>query len=71
MVAGSVQTTAPQAINATATKTKSEGSEVMRVEDFGNMVAIGTLTGPPPVPGSPVSGPVEISDAGQTKSKGQ
>ena len=69
-VPGSVQTTAPQTITATAQKVKADGALVMRVDDSGTMNCIGTI--PPPTGGTaPVSGPVKIDDAGQDKAKGQ
>lgn len=62
---GSVATTAPQVINPTATKTKADGQEVIRLGDFGTMAAVGTVSGV----SSAVSGPVEVSDAGQSKGR--
>jgi len=57
-------------IPATATKTKVSGSLVMRVGDSATMNATGTI--PPPTGGTgPVVGPVEVTNAGQTKVKAQ
>jgi len=64
---GSIATIVPQTINATATKVKAENQLVMREGDFGTMQAQGTVGGVP----TPIAGPVEISDAGQDKVKGQ
>ena len=66
-VSGTVATIAPQSITATAIKVKGESKLVMRLGDFVLMNAQGTLTGPPPVPATPIVGLVEISSAGQTK----
>jgi len=69
-VPGSVVTPAPQTIAATAIKTKLDGLAVIRLGDSGTMVAIGTI--PPPTGGTaPVSGSVEVSDAGQDKAQAQ
>lgn len=69
-VAGSVMTTAPAVMNATAVKTKAGGMPVMREGDFVLMNCVGTL--PPPTGGTaPVSGSVEIAMAGQMKAKAQ
>lgn len=69
-VPGSVLTTAPQSISATAQKCKAENLPVMRIDDSGVMNAIGTL--PPPAGGTaPIAGPVIIDDAGQVKAKGE
>lgn len=64
---GTVATTAPQSITATAIKTKASSILVMRLNDFGTMTATGTLSGVPVI----VIGLVEISDAGQTKTKAE
>ena len=70
-VNGTVATLIPQTIAATAVKVKADGSFVMRVGDFGTMTAQGTKQVPPPPPGVlPAVGAVEISDAGNTKVKG-
>jgi hypothetical protein len=65
-VPGSVATTAPQSITATASKTKASSILVMRLNDFGTMTAEGTLAADG-VTKVPVVGIVEISVAGQTK----
>jgi hypothetical protein len=60
-------------IPATATKAKSSGALVMRRGDSATMACIGTIDPPPssaPFTG-PVSGGVEISDAGQVKTRAQ
>jgi hypothetical protein len=54
-------------IAATATKVKDSTGYVMRVGDSVTMTASGTVGGTP----TPVSGPVEISDAGQSKVSAQ
>lgn len=64
---GSVATTTPQTITATAVKCKESGDPVMRLDDYNTMTAQGTLTGGGT--GS-VLGKVEISDAGQDYAKG-
>ena len=64
---GTVATTAPQKIEPTAVKTKADGSFMIRLGDTGTMSAQGTSGGTP----VPVSGPVEVSDAGQDKVYGQ
>lgn len=59
-------------IPATATKTKIGGVLVMREGDSVLMDCVGTYEPPPAPPASPtgpVSGMVEIADAGQTKAK--
>lgn len=58
---------------ATATKTRVGGALVMREGDSVTMACVGTIDPPPPSPPltAPVSGVVEISDAGQTKAKAQ
>lgn len=61
--AGTVATTAPQTITPTASKVKVDGALVVRIGDTGTMVATGTSSGSP----VPVSGPVRVNDAGQTK----
>jgi hypothetical protein len=63
----SIATTAPQSITATSTKVKASNLFVMRLNDFGTMVAQGTIAGVL----TPISGPVEISDAGQTKASAE
>lgn len=69
-VSGSVMTTEPAVMNATATKAKASGLLVMREGDFVLMNCVGTI--PPPTGGTaPVAGNVEISVAGQTKAKAQ
>lgn len=69
---GSVLTVVPQQIPATALKPKSEGALLMRLGDTGIMNAIGTIDPPPPTAPfvAPVVGPVEVTDAGQTKARG-
>ena len=70
-VPGSVASTAPVIIIATATKCKTGGVAVIREGDTGLMNCLGnTLPNPPGIPG-PVMGNVEISVAGQTKVKAQ
>ena len=64
---GSVATLVPQTISPTAVQVKSEGSLVIRLGDSGTMAAQGTVGGAP----TPISGPVEVSDAGQNKVKAQ
>lgn len=64
-VAESVKTADPATIPTTAAKVKNQSGFVMREGDFVAMACVGTI--PPPTGGTgPVSGPVEISDAGQT-----
>jgi len=67
-VPGTVVSVAPTKIPATAIKGKTEGSPPVRVGDFVTMNAQGTNPTPPPATVA-VSGPVEVSDAGQTKVK--
>lgn len=67
-VPGSVATLVPQSIIATAQKTKDYDILVIRQDDSGTMICQGTLTGGGV---GPVSGGVEISDAGQSKVDGQ
>jgi len=68
MVAGTVATTAPQSINPTAVKSRVQGDLVVREGDSGTMQAEGTLTGGGV---GPVSGPVEVNDAGQNVLRGK
>lgn len=70
-VPGSVMTTAPVSIVATAAKVKAGGLLVMREGDSVLMNCIGTVNPPPPGVTAPVAGNVEISAAGQTKVKAQ
>lgn len=67
-VPGSVGTLVPQSIISTAQKTKDYAILVIREEDTGTMVCQGTLTGGGV---GPVSGGIEISDAGQDKVKAE
>jgi hypothetical protein len=67
-VPGSIATLVPQAINATAQKTKDYGILVIRKGDSGTMICQGTLISGGP---GPISGDVEISDSGQDKVKGE
>lgn len=60
---GSVATTAPQTIQPTAVKTRADGLEVIRLGDSGVMAATGTVSGTP----TPITGNVEVADAGQDK----
>jgi len=66
-VDGSVASVGPQTIPATAVFCKEGGKLVMREGDFGTMSCSGTLTAGGT---GTVAGPVEISDAGQTNTKG-
>jgi hypothetical protein len=66
-VPGSIATLVPQTIVATATKVLVDGVLVMRVDDLGTMTAQGKTLPDPPGAVGPISGPVEISVAGQTK----
>jgi hypothetical protein len=69
-VPGSVATLVPQSIISTAQKTKDYGILVIREEDLGTMICQGTI--PPPTGGvAPISGNVEISNAGQSKVKAE
>jgi hypothetical protein len=69
-VPGSVMTTAPASMPATAVKTKAAALAVMREGDSVLMNCVGTL--PPPTGGTaPIAGDVEISAAGQTKVRAQ
>ena len=70
-VDGSVATTAPAIINASATKCKADTFLVMREGDYGTMNCVGTVEGSSPPTTAPVAGTVEISDAGQSKVKGE
>lgn len=56
-------------ILATATKVKVENGYVMRLNDEGTLTGTYTLNGSPPVPGTPFSSTVLISDANQDKVK--
>jgi hypothetical protein len=67
-VPGTVATAAPVKIPATAIKSKTEGFPPVRLGDFVTMSALGDNPTPPP-PKVAVAGPVEVSDAGQTKVK--
>lgn len=67
-VPGSVATTAPVKIPATATKSKTENFPPVRVGDSVTMSAVGDNSAPPP-PKVAVAGDVEVSAAGQTKVK--
>lgn len=70
-VDGTVATTAPQSIAATAQNVGVDGLAPMRVGDYGTMVCTGTLDAEPPVPSSPVAGAlVEVSEAGQDSTEG-
>ena len=69
-VTGSVMTTAPVSMSATAAKVKAGGALVMREGDSVTMSCVGTLPSPPGGTSS-VAGNVEISAAGQTKVKAQ
>lgn len=60
---GSIMTIVTQVINPTAIKTRIESLAPIRLGDSGIMVAQGTVSGSP----TPISGPVEIIDAGQDK----
>ena len=55
-------------IPATATKNKSEGKLVVREGDTGTLTGTGENPSPPPTT-LPLTGPVEVSFAGQTKVK--
>ncbi|MHC4620360.1 MAG: hypothetical protein ACYTEQ_21635 [Planctomycetota bacterium] len=59
-----IATTAPQTISPTATKVKADGALVIRLGDSGTMAAQGVDASGAAVA---VSGPVEVTDAGQTK----
>lgn len=70
-VNGTVATTAPQSIAATAQNVGVDGHAPMRIGDNATMGCTGTLDAAPPVPSSPVSGAlVEVSDAGQDSVEG-
>jgi hypothetical protein len=57
-------------ITATAVKAKADGQAVVRKDDSGPIS--GTYTNPaPPPPTLPFSGTVKVSNAGQTKDRGQ
>jgi hypothetical protein len=59
------------ALNATATKTKAEGTEVLRQDDVSDVInAVPVIPGSPPV-NYPVSFTCKISVAGQMKVKAQ
>lgn len=68
VTAGTV--TGAGSIVASAIKTRADGSFVLREGDTGVLVGTGTNPSPPP-PTLPVSGPVEITVAGQIKAKAQ
>jgi hypothetical protein len=57
-------------IPATATLDKAGGISVMRLGDSAEITFISTVDSSPPVPGT-VIGSVEVSNAGQTSTKGQ
>lgn len=57
-------------IAPTATKTLADSLAVVRQGDTGTLTGAGTNPSPPP-PTLPVSGPVEITVAGQTKATAQ
>jgi hypothetical protein len=67
-VPGSVATLVPQSIIATTQKTKDYAILVIRQDDSGTMICQGTLTSGGV---GPVSGGVEISNAGQDKVKAE
>lgn len=60
---GSIMTIVTQVINPTALKTRVESFAPLRLGDSGIMVAQGLVSGSP----TPISGLVEIIDAGQDK----
>lgn len=64
---GSVATTSPQTIPATAVKVKADGQLVMRDGDIGFITVTGTVSGTP----VPFGTSVIVDDAGQTTSKAQ
>jgi hypothetical protein len=64
-VAGSVS--GGGSITATAVKVQASGIAVMRLGDSVLMNCVGTIDPPATPPTGPVSGNVEITDAGQTK----
>ena len=65
--AGTVATVPPfQIISASAVKAKADTEAVMREGDFATVSLTGTISGTP----TPFTAPFEISDAGQTKVKG-
>ena len=66
VVAGTV--TGSGTINPTAVKVKADALAVVREGDTGTLTGTGTNPAPPPAT-LPVSGPVEISAAGQVKAK--
>ena len=59
---GSIVSTGEQTINPTPSSMTVEGKPVVRVGDQGVMSAVGELTAGGT---GPISGPVEVSDAGQ------
>jgi len=64
---GTVTTVGPGSISATAVKTKADGLLVMRVDDQNASVALtGTIGGTP----TSFTGTFKITNAGQTKVKG-
>jgi len=60
---GSIATLVPQVIPATATKTAVESAPPMRLGDGATMAASGTVGGTP----TPISGDVEVANAGQDR----
>lgn len=70
-ITGSCLTTAPinDSISSTAIKTKADGKEVMRKDDFKTIVTTGT--NPSSGASCPLTFNIKISDAGQTKVKAQ
>ena len=63
----SIATLSPQSINPTAIYVKAENESIIRLGDSGTMVAQGTVEGTP----TSITGPVEVSEAGQDKAKAQ
>jgi len=66
---GTVATISPVDIPPTAVKTKADGFPVIRLGDSVVMACQGTSS-TPPNPTAGISGPAEVSDAGQSKVRG-
>jgi hypothetical protein len=70
VVPGTARTVVDQTITPTAIKGKAEGLPVVREGDSGVMVGVGDNPAAPP-PTLPISGPVEVINAGQNKASSE